>query len=192
VNVAVSERAAPLPVGERAARRSLDEKEFEAFYRENARPLWGYLCRIARDASLADDLLQSAFYQFLRSADADAAGPQLRSYLYRIATNLLADHWRRARRESLFEQGRGGGEEWFTAGDAESRVRSHEVGEVFRSLGPKERALLWLVHVEGAKHEEIAAAVGVATKSVKVLLYRARRKLAAALERRGLAGGVTS
>jgi DNA-directed RNA polymerase specialized sigma24 family protein len=46
--------------------------------------------------------------------------------------------------------------------------------------------LLWLAYVEGFDHREIAAAKGVAEKSVRVLLFRARKALAAILSRAGL------
>jgi RNA polymerase sigma factor (sigma-70 family) len=58
---------------------------------------------------------------------------------------------------------------------------------VFNELKPRERALLWLAHVEEADHEDIAEAVGVKVKSVKVLLFRARKRLGELLRKRGLA-----
>lgn len=58
---------------------------------------------------------------------------------------------------------------------------------VFAELTPRERALLWLAHVEESDHEEIGAALGVKTKSVKVLLFRARKRLSGLLSKRGFA-----
>lgn len=46
--------------------------------------------------------------------------------------------------------------------------------------------MLWLAHVEGRDHREIAEMIGVGHASVKVLLFRARRKLSALLERAGI------
>lgn len=62
-----------------------------------------------------------------------------------------------------------------------------DVERVFEKLRPRERAMLWLAYVEGADHREIAEAVGVGVRSVRVLLFRARRRLAtlmAAFDRR--------
>src|SRR5882762_10483101 len=50
----------------------------------------------------------------------------------------------------------------------------------------QERALLWLAHVEGSSHEEIGEALGVKEKSVKVMLFRARKRLGALLSKKGL------
>ena len=48
---------------------------------------------------------------------------------------------------------------------------------------PRDRAMLWLAYAEGSSHEEIATVLGVKRASVKLLLFRARRRLA------GLLGG---
>ena len=50
-----------------------------------------------------------------------------------------------------------------------------------------QRALLWLAHVEGSSHEEIAESIGVKAKSVKVMLFRARKRLGELLTKKGLA-----
>ena len=60
-------------------------------------------------------------------------------------------------------------------------ARRVEVGQALERLKPKERAMLWLAYAQGASHEEIAGVVGVCRGSVKVLLSRARRKLAEVL-----------
>ena len=46
------------------------------------------------------------------------------------------------------------------------------------------RALLWLAYANGSSHHEIADVLGVKSGSIKLLLFRARRKLASALQRR--------
>ena len=50
-------------------------------------------------------------------------------------------------------------------------------------LKPRERALLWLAYAQGSSHKEIAESLGLRTASVKLLLFRARRRLAAPADR---------
>ncbi len=57
-----------------------------------------------------------------------------------------------------------------------------DIGKVFDKLKTQERALLWLAYVEGHDHTEIAAMLGLKSLSVRVLLFRARRKLAGLLD----------
>jgi RNA polymerase sigma-70 factor, ECF subfamily len=63
-----------------------------------------------------------------------------------------------------------------------------DLERLFLSITPQERALLWLAYVEGEDHGEIAAALGVQEKSVKVLLYRARVKMEKVLRAHGFEG----
>ena len=56
-------------------------------------------------------------------------------------------------------------------------------------LNPRERALLWLAYAQGWSHAEIAASLGVRTASMKALLHRARRRLAALLRAPRPSGG---
>ena len=59
--------------------------------------------------------------------------------------------------------------------------KTTDVGRALQSLKPRERAMLWLAYAEGSSHQEIATALGVKTASVKLLLFRARRRLAGLL-----------
>jgi RNA polymerase sigma-70 factor, ECF subfamily len=165
----------------------MDETRFRAFYERTARPLRSYLARIAGDASVADDLLQESYYHFLR---ADVRGRKglsemseahQKNYLFRIATNLARDHWRRAKPQSVPLVEMASRER--TADDVEQR--SDLVGAL-ESLKPRERQLLWLAYVEGSSHKEIGEIVGLRSASVRLLLFRARRKLAGLLRRRGV------
>ena len=61
-----------------------------------------------------------------------------------------------------------------------------DMASVFGQLSGQERAILWLAHVEEMSHKEIGSILGVKEKSVRVLLFRARRKLAGALQSAGL------
>ena len=50
-------------------------------------------------------------------------------------------------------------------------------------------ANLWLAYVEGASHREIASSLGMAEGSVRVVLYRARKRLAGMLQDHGWGPG---
>jgi RNA polymerase sigma factor (sigma-70 family) len=60
------------------------------------------------------------------------------------------------------------------------------VNRLFRTLNARQQALLWLAYVEGFHHSEIAESLGIKEDSVRVVLSRARRQLAALLTAEGL------
>src|ERR1700761_7971834 len=81
----------------------MDSDAFAAFYERSARPLWAYLARVSGDGALADDLLQESYVRFL-CADVELDGEvAARKYLFRIATNLMKDYWRKPRVTSMDE-----------------------------------------------------------------------------------------
>ena len=170
----------------------MSEVAFQAFYEETARPLWAFICRACGKPELADDLLQETYLRFLRAADLKAEAALRKAYLYKIATNLMTDHWRTSAREHRFVVTSHSDEEFHEEAPsdqkdaAESVIVSRDLSRVFQQLKPIERSLLWLAYVEGSEHREIAAALGLKQKSIRVLLFRARQKFAQILKRRGL------
>ena len=66
---------------------------------------------------------------------------------------------------------------------AERAVERTDIRRVLARLKPRERSLLWLAYAQGASHREIADVLGLKTASIKLLLFRARRKAAQMLRR---------
>ena len=158
----------------------MDEDAFRAFYDRTARSLWNYLARITGDRQAADDLLQESYYRFLRTRGTWDGESHRRAYLFRIATNLVHDGRRRARRAPIVALPEPDMvADIASRGDAaESAVQRTDLRRAMGRLRPRERALLWLAYGQGHAHAEIAETLGVKTASVKLLLFRARRKLA--------------
>ena len=102
-----------------------------------------------------------------------------RALLIRIASNLMIDHWRRTRRELAESAAPEPG------ADGPDLALRLDMARVFLTLRPEQRQLVWLAYVERASHKEISAAIGVRERSVKVLLHRAKRKLAEILGEAG-------
>jgi len=157
----------------------IDEEAFRVFYEATSRQLWGYLSRMTGSSRAADDLLQDTYYRFLRARVAFESDDHRRNYLFRIATNLAKDYRRRPREEALAD------------GDMVPATLEREHGErtierldltrAMARLSPRQRSMLWLAYAMGWSHEEIAAVQGLKVSSLKVLLFRARKRLIDAL-----------
>lgn len=154
------------------SRLSTNEAGFRLLYERTAPKLFVYLLRVSGERAIAEDLLQETYCRFLLSKVPDMTEAQQQSYLFRISTNLLHDRWRRHRDsampENLPEPGSG----------PPQLDRQLELRHAFQQLRIRDRQLLWLAYVEGSNHKEIAEVTGLRHKSVRLLLLRARRRLA--------------
>src|SRR5215831_7118067 len=161
----------------------MDEDTFRAFYDRTARQVWAYLARITGDRSLADDLLQESYYRFLRAERSFTSESHRRNYLFRIATNLAHDRHRRGRgvlNVPVPDENAPGALADGRDLAAETAQRT-DLARAMARLKPREREMLWLAYAQGSSHEEIADSLGLRKSSIKILLFRARRRLAAAL-----------
>lgn len=165
---------------------SLNREAFRVFYSRTNRPLWAYLLRVSGRRDVADDLLQESYCRFLSAELPEMDSAESRSYLFKIATNLLHDRWRSKEVPDTVS----------TTASAQAREDDPEmrtdVRRALEQLKPRERQLLWLAHVEGFGHREIADLMGLKVASIRVLLFRARRELAGFLRKRPQTGGKAS
>jgi len=159
--------------GARAVAAALmDETAFTALYQSTAAPLRAYAARVLGNVTAADDVVQETYLRVLRRPVPAADAGALRAYVFRVATHIMIDHFRRQQRERS------------AAADPRAMEAPHDaalaidMARLFARLRPRDRQLMWLAHVEGFEHREIAAALGLGERSVRVLLSRARQKLA--------------
>jgi RNA polymerase sigma-70 factor (ECF subfamily) len=110
-----------------------------------------------------------------------------RHYLFRIATNLATDAYRRraAAPPLVAASIEADATDSASARQTETRL---DLTRAFGRLKRRERELLWLAYAQGSTHEEIGAVLGLKTGSIKPLLFRARQRLAGLL-RGPLSGG---
>lgn len=158
----------------------MNEAEFRAFYESTAPQLRAYLLRVTGDASVADDLLQESYLRLLRAPGAPGEEAHRRHYLFRVATNLLRDHFRVAKRFAPAVA-----EMQDTAHPSRNFALERDLGRFLAELKPRERELLWLAYVEGYRHDEIAKMMSCRSASVRPMLFRARQRLAEVLRARG-------
>lgn len=149
--------------------------------RELIRELYPSLIRIAGVAGGVafdpDDLVQEALVRTLSKrglSDLDYPLAYLRRVIVNIASNQRRSHARQLRAESRL-------------GDQEEVLPSYpaDIGAIL-DLPPRQRAILYLVEVEGVPYAEAARELGMTTVAARQLAARARRKARLNLE---VAGG---
>jgi RNA polymerase sigma-70 factor (ECF subfamily) len=158
----------------------MDSDAFAGFYQRSAPSLRAYLARVSGNPALADDLTQESYLRFLCATWPEGGEVNYRRYLFRIGTNLLHDH-RKKRRESCIDDVP---EKFLAARDVLSEFDSHALlGPAMAQMRPRDRELLWLAHAEGYSHQEISEITGLGAASIRLLLFRARRKIAKLLRK---------
>lgn len=149
-----------------------DYAAFAAVYAEQQRALWAYLRRLGAAPELATDLVQDCFLRWLELPQHSSDLAQPKAWLYVTASRLYIDHRRRHGREVDWETS--GAEPIADIDGNDSAIAA----TVWSALSARQRQLLWLAYAEGFEHAEIARITGVASASVRVLLSRARTRLA--------------
>jgi RNA polymerase sigma-70 factor, ECF subfamily len=158
----------------------MDSDAFAGFYQRSAPALRAYLVRVSGNAALADDLMQESYLRFLCATRPEGGEVNYRRYLFRIATNLLKDHWRRPLAACIEDVP----ERFLAARDGLARIDSQAILDpAMARMRPRERQLLWLAHAEGYSHREISEITGLNAAGIRLLLFRARRKIARLLRK---------
>lgn len=157
-----------------------DLAAFQRFYECFAPALLGYVRRLCRDPSLAEDLLQEVFVAVWQKAASyrpdrgDAAG-----WLYTIARNRLIDHWRKT-----------GGPVDEGALDLERLPARAERGsdllltvrKALRQVSPDQRRAIELAYFGGLTYEETAERLRLPVGTLKSRIRLGLRAMRAMLE----------
>lgn len=152
---------------------------FEALYRRHVGRVHGVVARLVGGVGTrAEDLTQEAFVRAWQALPEFRGESAFGTWLHRLAVNTtLMDM--RSRRVRAHDESDDDGLEWVGGGDSagQSTALGMDLQRAVASLPPRARAVLVLYDVEGWKHEEIAAELGMAIGSSKAQLHRARALL---------------
>lgn len=150
-----------------------NEARFKEFYEMTREALYGYLFRTLGEAAASQDLMQEAYLRLLSADTGRLDDRAMRAYLFKIATNLLRDRFRKLRVEKAWsDEVAGADQAVFVSSD-----QSGTAVAALERLTPQNRSLLWLAYVEEYDHKEIGRMLGLSPRSVRVLLFRARKKM---------------
>ncbi len=167
------------------------EEVWRAAWVAERQALLGFLRRQVRDPEVAEDLLQETFVRAIRAGRVDS-GTSLRSYLFTIAQNLVADHWRRRFRVVSRSAEPPSEDEGGLEAVADQRSESPEaaagrrgierrVHEALQALPDHYRSAFRMAAIEQQSYREIAESLGWSLDQVRINVHRARKRLIAEL-----------
>jgi RNA polymerase sigma-70 factor (ECF subfamily) len=166
---------------------------FADVFDEFQHPIYNYLLRMTQSQAEAEDLTQETFIRVHRSLPSFRGEASLSTWIYRIATNVSLDHFRRsatrqAKTALSLEETESEGE-WIVdkaASSPEQVAAQSEMSDCVQSfiwrLPPSYRTVLVLHDLQGLKNREIADVLDCSLDTVKIRLHRARKKLRATLD----------
>ena len=135
---------------------------------------------LARDRTLADDLVQDAVLRALRALDQFQPGTSLKAWLFTILRNAFYEQRRRHKRESAALVANFAPDEpAMPAQDSRSAI--NDLQRHLWRLSPLLREALILVGAQELSHEEAALVCNVPVGTMKARLSRARTALAQAI-----------
>jgi RNA polymerase sigma-70 factor (ECF subfamily) len=162
--------------------RRRDPRGFDGAYFDYARPLLGFLSRLAGRRDLAEDLLQHVFLRLAEKGPELSPDSDLRAWLFAVARNAFVSHLRRAPEFA----GEGALEVLADPPpDVEARLLLGDVERALAALRVEDREVLLLVTVEGLERDTVARLLGIAPDALRQRLARARSRLLAELEGSG-------
>ena len=163
--------------------RQGDPEAFEALFRQFQAEVYGWIVRIVRDPSAAEDLTVETFWRIYRARGRFDPGASFGAWARRIATNLAIDYLRQRRREvaltdDLAQPG--------SADPIECGETRRQMAAAFKRLPLKLRVAGTLSLIEELSPREIAEALGTSEGTVRVRVFRAVRLLREQLRRLGV------
>jgi len=152
----------------------------ELFERHH-RAVFLFLRRTTGDAVTAEDLVQEVFVRILKYRHTYDAGSRFDTWLFRIARNARADHFRKrgpapAPVDAALE---------VATPDPgpdrrlERQIAVEQLDRAMQQLGDEPRDLLVLARYHGLPYDRIAETLGIEVGAVKVRVHRALKQLRA-------------
>ena len=168
-----------------------DQKAFGEIVNRYGDSVLGYLIKMTGDKEHAEDLFQETFKR-VHEKSHTFKGSEFKSWLFKIATNVTYDGFRKKHREEAkglkVNYSNEDGEDLISTTAADNSfnpsvatVKAEQVEQVrqaVESLPDKQKAALVLTYYQQLSYREVALALDCSIGTVKTQMYRALKTLA--------------
>ncbi len=150
----------------------------ELFERYN-KPLYNFFARLTLDRDLSDDLTQNVFLRMLKYRKTYQVGKPFKSWIYQMARNIHADHYRK--NKIKFSDIQDVDQMRSRLAGFDDRIVQDEREKLLYvslfKLNAEQREILILARFQQMKYEEVASLLDINVANVKVKVHRAMHKL---------------
>ena len=159
-----------------------DEGAFCELYNRHSASILNYLMHMLNETAAAEDILQEVFIAAWKGARRFKGEAQVKTWLYRIAHNLVVSWWRKRRKTQQYiddqiSWAQPGPEHVIQDGWSNESILSE-----LNRLSPAHRAVIELTFYHGLSYQEIARVLGCPVGTVKSRMSYARQYLSNALQ----------
>lgn len=171
----------------------MDKDMLRQFYRRYADEIYLYLYSLCKSRETAEDLMQEVFLKALLSLLDQ--NENLRAWLYKVARNACFNELRNRKRELQSEHiedisasARESLQENSSDNLVDELIRSEQrrfLYEAMLKLPDRQREILELFYFSELSIKEIAEIMRLTSQNVRVLAYRAKKKLREYMEVKG-------
>jgi RNA polymerase sigma-70 factor, ECF subfamily len=145
--------------------------------------IYSYILYQVHEVGLAEDLTSSVFTRVLRAIQSSNAWTtSFSSWLYRIAHNIVIDHYRKGKYEGLPLDEHILPSNDNPAADVQKGLESDMMREAMTFLTDDQRTVIALKFFEGFSNLEVAHVMGKTEGSIKSLQFRALASLRRIIE----------
>jgi len=162
---------------------------FGALFRKYRNALFRYLSGLVASPDDAAELVQESYARLLQQQHVKQLEAVSRTYLFSVATNLARDHFRR--RTTRHSHAHADIDEFTIADERPGPEHDivwaqtlHSIKQGIKELPPLTRRVFLLSRFRGKTYPQIAALLGVSTRTVERKMSEAMDALAARLEHR--------
>lgn len=150
------------------ANQELSNTKIEKLYNHHVQGVRAFLFSKEKDASLVEDLLQDTFIKLLLSLGKGIEIRNPKSWLLRVAQNVLTDHYRDKRKEQHIPIESG----------SEQKSESHSPADclhgLIASLPYKYKRAVYLTDIKGMRQTEAAEELKISLPTYKSHVQRGR------------------
>lgn len=157
--------------------QSGDPDAYSILFKEYSKPLLRFIFFRVTDQETANDLMQEVFTRFIEVADKERI-TNIRAYLYRIAQNLVIDHYRKTAKQHTVGLDQAQETQATESKESiEAEIDLEIIIEKTKDLKPLWRDLIILKIINGLEYEEVSDIVGKSMNYIRVNLHRALKEL---------------
>lgn len=158
-----------------------DNSAFEEILSIYEKPIFNHLLRLTKNRDDASDLMQETFFRLYNKRSQVNIADNFKNWLYKVATNIAYDYFRKKKREKLVSLD---GEETFETNEPElsystleEEISRIDLDQALGEISLSHRNILLLYYREGFSYEEISEILNLPINTTKTNLRRARQEL---------------